>query len=1042
MKTFITLICAGILLQNFCFAQSTDWPVMRNSPKLEDIKSHFESWLDSQEETEPLLDHTENELDDLHTKFMRWYYLMQTRVDAEGRLPDPATAAREWHAYTAAHPASNGSTRAATWEPVGEATVPINGGGAGRINVIRFHPDDPDIIFIGAAGGGVWKSPDAGTTWIPLTDGIPVTSIADIAIDPVNPDKIYIATGDGYGYEATWQTDNDFWGGVYSAGVMKSSDGGFTWEPTGLSYLQEDMDIVQRLIIDPEDPDILLAATRNGLFRTEDAGATWTMVEDTHFHDLAINTGNANIMYAVGDRDVYKSTDAGATWSLLENNLGAAGDRMSIETTAADPDLIYVLTGNWSTSFYKSTDGGENWSSTTSPSSKTTFYGYYDNAFGVSDINPDLILAGGLEVARSTNGATSWQKKSNWDSPGSSSYVHADNHAFALHPADENIVYSGNDGGIFVSYDKGENWTDISNGLRIAQIYRLSTCQQHPENVLSGWQDNGSNLWDGTSWEEIDNSTWDGMEAIIHPENPDTMYLSHQYGAVYRTYNGGASWTYMSTGGGSWVTPYVMDPNNSQILYYGSYGSLYKTTNGGSSWSVKSASLGDYAFALAVAPSNSDYVYAASLNVLKLSTNGGDAWSTITGTLPVGAIGINYIAVNNTDAEKVYIALSGYAAGEKVYYSENGGSSWTNISGSLPNLPVNTIVYENDGPNRVYVGTDIGVFYKDDFIDDWIPFQSGLPNVMVHELEINYTSNKLVAATYGRGIWQSDLAESPNINTIVTSAQYCNNETLDVSYAATISFVAGNVLTAELSDATGSFTSPVVIGSLASTEASGTISCTIPVSAEAGDAYRIRINSSDFAIVGNDNAFDITIGCGVPDGLTVSDLSDLSATLNWDEVYCAESYAVRYREAGGDWIETTAETNSKVISDLSADMEYEWSVESVCLTTPSSITSGYSAIETFNTLQSGIADVNAMRIQIFPNPVSDQGTLQIFISEFAKYTIAVYDISGKEVIQLIQEELTPGLHEITFTTSGLANGIYTMRISANDAMTTKVFSVE
>ncbi|MBK6729915.1 MAG: T9SS type A sorting domain-containing protein [Bacteroidetes bacterium] len=1028
MKTFYTLLIACLLIQTNAFSQVKPWPVMRNSPKLEDIKTHFDSWLESQEEKEPLLDQTENEMDGMRTKFMRWYYLMQTRLDAEGRLPDPATAAREWHEYTLAHPPINNGTRSAGWEPFGTDEVPSDGGGVGRINVVQLDPSNPDIIFIGTAGGGVWKSPDAGATWLPLTDGIPVTSIADIAIDPINTNIIYIATGDGYGYEATWQTDNDFWGGLYSAGVMKSTDGGFTWEPTGLSYLQEEMEIVQRLIIYPDDPDILLAATRNGLFRTSDGGTTWNLVENTHFHDLAINSCDADIMYAVGDQDVYKSTDAGATWSLFENNIGSAGDRMSIETTDADPDLIYLLTGNWSTYFYKSVDGGDNWTSVTSPSSKTYFYGYYDNAFAVSDVNGNLIFAGGLEIASTTNGASSWTKKSNWDSPGSSSYVHADNHAFACHPTDENIIYSGNDGGLFISFDKGGNWTDLSNGLRIAQVYRIGLCAADPTRVISGWQDNGTNLFDGTSWEEVDLSTWDGMEAIIHPTNPDTMYLSHQYGDIYRTYNGGSSWTYVAPTYGGWVTPYVMDPNNSSILYYGALGSVYKTTNAGNSWSAKPAALGNYAFALAVAPSNSDYVYAASLNVLKISTNAGDAWSDITSTLPVGTIGINYIAVNNLDEEKVYVALSGYADGEKVYYSEDAGTSWTNISGTLPNVPVNTIVYENNSPNRVYIGTDFGVFYKDDFISDWVLFQTGLPNVMIHELEINYTSNKIVAATYGRGIWQSDLAEGPVINTIVPATQYCNYESVDVSYTSTITFNPSNIFTAELSDASGSFSSPVVIGTLAGTAATGVITCIIPVDAVEGSLYRIRVNSSDYALTGNDNAFNISIGCKTPTGLTVSELADVSVTLNWNEMYCAESYDIRYREVGGTWLGLTSSTNSKVVSGLTINTEYEWSVQSVCLTSPIEITSGYSADETFNTLQTSVDNIDSELISVFPNPAKDKTVIHYSVLTPGDCSITVFDISGKEVLLVYSGWLSAGDRTIEMDCKSLSAGMYVLKL--------------
>lgn len=1000
----------------------------RDGATLEEVREGFFEWLEEKEKEEKPADHLENEYDGLRTKFERWYYLMQTRVDKDGYLPNPANAARAWKQYKIDHP-DHAATRSASWEPVGDAMVPINGGGAGRLNKVVLHPDDPNIIFVGAAGGGVWKSPDAGETWIPLTDDFPVTSIADIAIDPSDPDIIYVATGDGYGYEATWQADNDFWGGVYSAGLMKSTDGGLTWETTGLSYEQDELQIIQRVLINPEETNILLAATRSGIYRSEDSGATWEEVLEDHCHDMDFNTGDANIVYAVGNRDVFISEDKGETWEILENNLGASGDRMSIETTQADPDLLYVLTGNWGTSFYKSTNGGLTWSSTSSPGTQTYFFGYYDNSFEVSHVDGGLIFGGGLEVVRSINGASSWQKKSNWDSPGTSGYVHADNHDFACHPTNEDIIYSANDGGLFRSEDKGNTWTDLSNGLRIAQVYRLGTSATNPDSVLSGWQDNGTNLWDGSQWEEKDISTWDGMEALIDYTNSDIMFLTHQYGALFRTTNAGASWSAMGASGGSWVTPYVMDPNDPEVLYYGGFGALYRTTNGGDSWVYKNAALGDYVFALAVAPSNSEVVYAASLTTIKRSDNMADSWTTITGDLPLSGIGINYIAVDNEDEDRLWVALSGYDDGEKVYMSEDGGDSWTNVSGTLPNVPVNTIVYQNDSEDRLYMGTDIGVFYKDNYLEDWVPYMEGLPNVMIHELEINYTSEKLVAATYGRGIWQSDLAADPSINTLVGSITYCNGEELSVDYASTIGFDVGNTMTAELSDASGDFTSATVIGSAFASDPSGSISCVIPIDQPLGTGYRIRVVSSSPAITGLDNAFDIVIGCEEPDNLEATVTGDAEVTLTWDEVYCAESYEIRYREVGASWIASTSDEPSTILDGLSDNTAYEWSVQAVCMTDPVSLTSGYSENASFTTIFSGILSFEEAGINLYPNPADDQVTIEWTPSASDEWLISITDIRGREVFS---GSFPVSGGQAVISRNGMEAGVYTIMIKDGD----------
>jgi photosystem II stability/assembly factor-like uncharacterized protein len=1039
-----TLVVAGILAASPVCAQQTSEVYNRNGATLSELKAGFETWLEEQKEPDYPEDHVENEWDGLHTKFMRWYYLMQTRVDADGYLPNPAIAAREWQKYRELHPTYH-STRAAGWEAVGTAEVPANGGGVGRINVVVLHPDDPNIIFIGAAGGGVWKSPDAGSTWTPLTDHIPVTSIADIAINPVDPDIMYIATGDGYGYEATWQSDYDFWGGVYSCGIMKSIDGGITWEPTGLSYMQDELEIVQRILIHPETPEILLAATRSGIFRSNDAGVTWTEVNPTHCHDMAFHASNPDIIYAVGNRDVWSSNDAGENWILLKDNLGDYGDRMSIETTAADDELIYVLSGAWSTSFFKSENGGSTWNNLTSPSSKTSFFGYYDNAFAVSPIYDALLFAGGVEVVRSVNGAESWTKKSSWNAYGTPEYVHADNHAFAFHPTNDSIIYSANDGGLFRSDDLGDTWTDLSSGLRIAQAYRLGTSLTDPDRVLSGWQDNGTNLWDGTTWEEVDVSTWDGMEAIIDHTDPDIMFLSHQFGGVFRTTNGGDSWTYMAASGGGWVTPYVMDPNDHETLYYGSDGAMYRTTDGGDTWQLKNSNLGGNAFAIAVAPSNSNVVYAASLTKIKRSNNMGDTWSSITSGLSLGDIGINYIAVSNIDEDELWIALSGYSDGDKVFYSANGGDTWENISGSLPNVPVNTIVYEHGSEHRVYIGTDIGVFYRDDYFDDWLPYMTGLPNVMVHELEINYTSQKLVAATYGRGIWQSDLAESPSINASVIGDYFCLNEIASVNYASTTEFLSGNTLTVELSDVAGSFDAPVIIGTLESAIASGNISCLIPIDQPLGNAYRVRVNSSLPAITGIDNGIDITIGCKQPVELISADITASAATLSWDAIGCAESYDIRYRESGGDWLELTTDLNSINLTGLTPLTDYEWSVQAVCMTDPTLLESGYTTEAIFSTSDEGVGILDnqlPFHFQVYPNPVSGPVQIDFDLTTPMRVQLTLFDRNGREVAILLDGPQASGKHRVNWNSDQLAAGVYTLQLIAGEETAIFDFVVE
>jgi photosystem II stability/assembly factor-like uncharacterized protein len=1025
------------------FAQSVtgnkDNTVTRN---LHDIQQKFYSKYGDKSELKTEIDNPgeENEEDSYYNEFKRWEYLMRSRTFPSGILPEPGILFKEYDKFKAAHPEAF-TTRSATWTPVGTDGVPGNGGGVGRVNVIRFDPSNSNTIYVGTAGGGVWKTTNGGTSWSDITSSIPVTSIADIAIDAINTNNIYIATGDGYGYEATWQADNDFWGGVYSAGVLKSTDGGTTWNATGLSYLQSNNEIIQRLLISPSNPSMLLAATRSGIYRTADGGVSWTVVDPDHCYDMEFNTADANIVYAGGNQDILKSTDAGATWTVLKNNLCGAG-RISVETSASNSLVIYALCENGTLS--KTIDGGVTWTTKSSPSGAAGFYGYYDMVLECSDANSEFLLAGGLNVAKSTNGGTSWQSASINSPYTASNYVHADNHELEFLPGTTTTYLSGNDGGIFKTTNSGSNWSNLSNGLRIAQTYRLSSSATDPSIVYSGWQDNGSNRWNGTTYTQVYGA--DGMESLVDYTNSNTVFIETQYGSIYKSTNGGSSFSYVAPSSGGWLTEYIMDPVDHNKMYAG-YTSLYRSTNNGSGWSVIGSNLygGDYATSIAVAPSNTSYIYTASLGVMKKSTNGGTSWSTITAGLPVGSVGINYIAVSNTNPDNVWVVLSGYSAGNKVFHSTDGGSSWTNISGTLPNLPVNTIVYENNSPNRVYIGTDIGVYYLDDNNSDWTFYNDGLPNVMVHELEINYTSLKLMAATYGKGIWQSDLVSGTPTLAISTSplasSLLCIGKSVSVSFTTTGAFSNGNIFTAQLSDAAGNFASPVSIGTLNATT-SGTISATIPASTVAGSAYRIRVIGSNPSITGTDNGTNLSISCPPPTSPTTTNITANSANLNWTPASCSSTYQVQYHPATTTtWTKVIVTGSTYISSGLVANTSYKWKVRTQCVNVPK-VWSAFSATKTFTTSSTKFAEKNMIQadnISVYPNPLSSSAVISIDVANSTKAEVTLLNMEGNDVQQLYNGELEEGNHFFTLNRNQLSAGIYLLRmISTYGIITQKV----
>lgn len=984
----------------------------------------------------------DNEEESYYNQFKRWEYLMESRTFPTGKLPDPSMAFRELDNYKAAHPEAF-STRSASWEPVGNAVVPGNGGGVGRVNVIRFDPNNSNTIYLGAAGGGVWKSVNGGSNWSDLTGSIPVTSIADIAIDPSNSNNVYVATGDGYGYEATWQSDNDFWGGVYSAGVIKSTDGGLTWSTTGLSYAQNNMEIVQRLIISPLNPSILLAATRNGIYRTSNGGANWTVVNSSHCYDMEFNTADANIIYASGDQNILKSTDAGATWSILKSNLCGAG-RISIETTAANPLVIYALCQSYT--LYKSTDGGATWTTKASPSSSANFYGYYDLVLECSDASADVLLAGGLYVAKSVNGGTSWQTISTYTPYTAGNYVHADNHELEFLPGSTQTIFSGNDGGIFKSVNQGSSWSDLSSGLRIAQIYRLSSSATNPSIVYSGWQDNGSNRWNGSTYTQVYGA--DGMESLVDYTNSNVVFIETQYGSIYKSTNGGSSFTYVAPSSGAWLTAYIMDPVDHNKMYAG-YTSLYRSTNNGSNWSVFGSNIygGDYCTSIAVAPSNTNYIYTSSLGLMKKTTNGASPFTDITSGLPVANAGINYIAVSNTDPNSVWVVFSGYAAGKKVYHSTNGGSTWVNVSGSLPNVPVNTIVYENGSPDRVYVGTDIGVFYRDNNTTDWVFYNDGLQNVMVHELEINYTSNKLLAATYGRGINQTDLVSNAPVYEIVTSpitvGSFCPGEQISVAYTVSTPFSAGNIFTAQLSDASGNFNSPANIGTVNATT-SGSITSVIPATA-GGTGYRIRVVGSNPATTGTDNGSNLIIACPAPTGLTNSNVTSSSATLSWAPPSCNNGFQLRYKATtASTWTKVNTMASSYPLTGLNASTKYKWKIKTVCVNHPK-VFSPFSAVKTFTTSAVKFGNeviTTSNTLDIFPNPFNSNASVQYVIGKPSVIQLDLLDVQGKLVKTLYQGTVEAGTFQTTLQRDQLAPGFYLLQLIADDGIITKKVVIE
>jgi photosystem II stability/assembly factor-like uncharacterized protein len=621
------------------------------------------------------------------------------------------------------------------WKSLGPNDA-IGGTNLGRVNSIQFDPANSKTIYIGTPDGGVWRSADAGSTWAPLFDSQPTLSVGDVAIDPANSKYLYAATSDPFGY------GTPFWGGTYSVGVRKSTDAGATWVNTGLTWTVNLNRTIRRLVIHPTNGKILLAATSDGVYRTADAGATWTKVVPGSAFDAEFQPNDGNIAY-VTTSTVLKSTDAGATFAATSATCGGA--RYNIEIARSNPKTLYTLCTNGTVQ--KSIDSGATWSTTAAPG--VTLYGYYDNVLSVSPVNDKVVYVAGFNMKKTIDGGTTWSAV-----PVAG---HVDNHCIRFFPGTDKTILVGNDGGLFRSTDSGATWASLNKGLVITQFYGLGISKTTPTIMVAGAQDNGNMKFNAGTWTNITNA--DGMRGFIDWSNANTVYVSIQNGGLYRSLNGGASFTGISTpSAGNWVTPWQQDPSSVKTIYAAT-NKVYRSLDQGTTWTDISGALPSIGLfvSLKVAPSNSKVIYAGGGNKLYRTTAGGPPWTDITAGLPVASNYLTDVTVSDTDPNLAWVTFSGYTASQKVYFTKDGGATWNNLSGTLANMPVNTIVHENKANNPLYIGTDAGVYYRNDGLSDWVPYKAGLPNVIVDRLDIHYATKVIRAATYGRGAWEAPL---------------------------------------------------------------------------------------------------------------------------------------------------------------------------------------------------------------------------------------------------------------------------------------------
>jgi len=676
------------------------------------------------------------------------------------------------------------------WLPIG----PTNGGG--RTLTIAFDPNDPDIVYAGAASGGLWRSETGGVgaaAWERVPTGFPELGVSTVAFEPGNSDVFYIGTGEVYNFDKAGDLEADRrTRGSYGIGILKTTDGGATWSKS-LDWSYNQQHGVWMIRVDPLDPSTVWAATTEGVFKSTDAGASWSQVLDVVMAtDLVLHPNNPQVALAAcgnlesADRGLYRTEDGGQTWTLITAG-GLPTDfegKMQFGVTPADPDLVYLSIGNGFligvdnfTWLFRSEDFGLNWSLRTT-TDYSRWQGWFAHDVAVHPTDPDTVICIGIDIWRSTDGGLTLDQESDsgdrFEGPippggaeGGPNYSHADHHDVIYHPTDPNIVYFANDGGVFRSLDGGQTFSGANGGYQSQQFYNgFASSPSDPNLAIGGLQDFSSAIYRGTpAWDR-----WvfggDGGWAAIDADDPNTLYATSQRLNVGRSTNGGTFFFNISPPGlgeSAFIAPLVMSPVDSDTLFGGT-SFLYKTIDRGSSWETMNGGSeldGNPILALAIAQQNDQVVYAATSPFLDRgrvhrSIDGGASFVDVTGTLPDRFPGD--LAVDPNDEATVYLAMSGFGTSH-LFRSTDYGATWQDLdAGRLPDVPATAVAIDPDLPTHLYVGNDLGVYFTADLGSNWVQLDEGLPEaVLIGDLSVSPLNHKLRVATHGQGVYERDL---------------------------------------------------------------------------------------------------------------------------------------------------------------------------------------------------------------------------------------------------------------------------------------------
>ena len=695
--------------------------------------------------------------DNNFVKYQRWKWWWRDRVKTDGSFPD---LREQWleNRQRLAQDAQNRDLQP-NWQNEGPKQNPNSGyWGMGRTKHVAFHPSNPDIMWVGTPDGGIWKTIDGGQNWNPLGDGLPYLPVSVILVDFQNPETLYISLGDKGGW---W---------MWNLGVYKSTDGGNSWAPTGLDWKLTQENVIYNMVMSPADPKTIFVASNRGVLRSTDGGANWQTLRTGEYSDIKFRPNDPNTIYAAhldywGTSQVDKSTDGGETWTQVSNFLSSQ-NTIRLAVSPLMPDWLGVHFSNGKL-FLLSKDGGVSYLENNAPEDDWGIF-----AFSPSDTN--IVYICGVVVNRSLDQGATWEPITHWYNDGIHAEVHADAHDLVLSPFNPDEIWYCNDGGLYRYYETFDLWEDYSNGLAIAQFYRIDVSQTGDLKIAAGSQDNGG--WFRTpsnGWQHSNGG--DAMCQIIDPQANNIMYTEYYGGNdIYRSTDNFSNLVNIADNipeepSGDWVTPFILNPQNGQTFIVGMH-DVYRSLDRGEHFHKMSekltGSVDNKIRDIAMSPIDSNFIAAAHANNLYTTTDGGQTWvKRVVNTTE----DITRIALHPSNPQKLWVTKGGYTAGKKVFASNNGGNTWINRSLNLPNVPVNCILFDSL-TNYLIVGTDIGVYYSDANTINWKPYGLGMPSVYVLDLKIRQSTRRLYAGTHGRGVYSVSLESLVNTKDGVDNA--------------------------------------------------------------------------------------------------------------------------------------------------------------------------------------------------------------------------------------------------------------------------------